>query len=181
MDHFAKPNDDLTIAQEHGELQRNFQGYATHGNCDMLAMGVSSISAIDNIFVQNFKDIPAYSAALDQGLTPINKGIVLSEDDLIRQTVINQLICNFEVKFADMGRKLNIDFCEYFADELDQLAEFAVDGLIKLTPSYLKVTDDGRLLIRRICMAFDAYLNPNRAQAVKMTNEVQPVRYSKII
>lgn len=181
MDHFAKPNDDLTIAQEHGELQRNFQGYATHGNCDMLAMGVSSISAIDNIFVQNFKDIPSYSAALDQGLTPINKGIVLSDDDLIRQTVINQLICNFEVKFADMGRKLDIDFCEYFADELDQLADFAVDGLVKLTPSYLKVTDDGRLLIRRICMAFDAYLNPNSRQAVKMPDDAQPVRYSKII
>ncbi len=183
MDHFAKPDDALTIAQDQGELQRNFQGYATHGNCDMLAMGVSSISAIDNIFVQNHKDIPSYSKALDEGLTPINKGIVLTQDDLIRQTVINQLICNFELNFSELSRRLNINFCEYFADALNQLGDFAVDGLVKLTPAYLKVTDDGRLLIRRICMAFDAYINHDQLQVIKLPGDKtpEPVRYSKII
>ena len=171
MDHFAKPNDALTIAQDNGELQRNFQGYATHGNCDLFAFGVSSISSIDNIFVQNHKDIPGYTKAIeDDKKTPIFKGLTLTDDDQLRQAVINQLICHFELEFAPFNHAYQFNFCEYFADSLEELQPMIDDGLIIRTDAGLKVSNDGRLLIRRICMAFDAYLK-----------SPQPVRYSRII
>lgn len=171
MDHFAKPDDALTIAQDNGELQRNFQGYATHGNCDLFAFGVSSISSIDNIFVQNRKDIPSYTQAIEeQHKTPIFKGLTLSDDDQLRQAVINQLICHFELEFAPFNHAYQFDFCEYFAESLEELQPLVDDGLITRTETGLKVSNDGRLLIRRICMAFDAYLK-----------SPQPVRYSRII
>jgi oxygen-independent coproporphyrinogen-3 oxidase len=177
MDHFAKPGDALAIAQQNGQLQRNFQGYATHGNCDLLAMGVSSISSIDNIFVQNYKDIPQYSAALAAGRAPSCKGLLLSRDDLIRQRVINQLICHFQLDFSALGAQLGIDFADYFSAALQQLQPMIDDGLIRRDPQHLTVTDDGRLLIRRICMAFDAYL-PGAQPAAGSGN---PIRYSRII
>lgn len=171
MDHFAKPDDALTIAQDNGELQRNFQGYATHGNCDLFAFGVSSISSIDNIFVQNNKDIPSYTKAIeDERRPPIFKGLTLSDDDQLRQAVINQLICHFELQFAPFNHAYQFNFCDYFADSLEELQPMVDDGLITRTDTGLKVSDDGRLLIRRICMAFDAYLK-----------SPQPVRYSRII
>ncbi|GAA5316236.1 MAG: oxygen-independent coproporphyrinogen III oxidase [Candidatus Pelagadaptatus aseana] len=171
MDHFAKPNDALTIAQDNGELQRNFQGYATHGNCDLFAFGVSAISSIDNIFVQNHKDIPGYTKAIEEEKqTPILKGLTLTDDDQLRQAVINQLICHFELEYAPFNHAYQFDFCEYFADALEELQPMIADGLIIRSDSGLKVSDDGRLLIRRICMAFDAYLK-----------SPQPVRYSRII
>jgi len=179
MDHFAKPDDALAIAQAQGELQRNFQGYATHGNCDMMAFGVSSISAIDNIFVQNHKDIDHYQAALEQGRLPVYKGITLTEDDLLRQAVINQLICHFELNFTDFDAQINqlkhqvaissattALFEQYFADALHSLAPMIDDGLLSLSGRKLTVSLDGRLLIRRICMAFDAYLS-NTEQSVR--------------
>lgn len=175
MDHFAKPDDALTLAQQNGQLQRNFQGYATHGNCDLLAMGVSSISSIDNLFVQNFKDIPSYSAALAKSHAPVHKGLVLTPDDLIRQRVINQLICHFTLDFAALDQELDINTRQYFADALQQLTPMVEDGLITLDDHNLMVTDDGRLLIRRICMAFDAYLADNQP-----THNSQ-IRYSRII
>ncbi len=187
MDHFARPDDSLAIAQQHGQLQRNFQGYATHGNCDLLAMGVSSISAIDNIFVQNYKDIPSYSDAIIKGLTPVYKGLILSRDDQIRQAVINQLICHFTLNFADINLQLAINFATYFAAELEQLAAFDRDGLIHLGDNELTVSDDGRLLIRRICMVFDAYLQPtNQLQTISILGESDrsgggPERFSRII
>lgn len=171
MDHFAKPDDALTIAQDNGELQRNFQGYATHGNCDLFAFGVSSISSIDNIFVQNYKDIPGYTKAIeDDKKTPIFKGLTLTDDDQLRQAVINQLICHFELEFAPFNHAYQFNFCDYFADSLEELQPMIDDGLIIRTDAGLKVSNDGRLLIRRICMAFDAYLK-----------SPQPVRYSRII
>lgn len=159
MDHFAKPDDALTIAQAQGSLQRNFQGYATHGNCDLLAFGVSAISSIDNIFVQNFKDIPSYIDGLKQEKIPVFKGLTLTREDELRQAVINQLICHFELDFDSFNRAWNIDFKTHFADALNDLNELAQDGLITITEQGLAVSDDGRLLIRRICMAFDEYLN----------------------
>ena len=169
MDHFAKPSDPLTLAQSEGHLQRNFQGYATHGNCDLLALGVSSISSIDNIFVQNHKDIPNYTKALQQGKAPSFKGLTLSVDDQLRQAVINQLICHFELDFEPFNHGYSIDFETYFADALVELTPMIEDGLIHRTDQGLQVSVDGRLLIRRICMAFDAYL------------QAQPVKYSRII
>lgn len=170
MDHFAKPDDPLAVAQEQGLLQRNFQGYATHGDCDLLAFGVSSISAIDNIYVQNHKDIALYSSALEQGKSASFKGLTLTPDDKIRQAVINQLICHFELDFAPFNHAYKINFEDYFAAALEQLEPLINDHLISRSDLGLKVSNDGRLLIRRICMAFDAYLDAP-----------SPVKYSRIL
>ncbi len=167
MDHFAKPDDSLVVAQQQGLLQRNFQGYATHGNCDLLAFGVSSISSIDNIFVQNYKDIPSYTAALEKGVAPSFKGLTLTTDDRLRQAVINQLICHFALDYEPFNRTYQIDFENYFADALAELMPMVEDGLVAMDANGLSVSPDGRLLIRRICMAFDAYLKTPARQAVK--------------
>ena len=171
MDHFAKPDDELAIAQREGVLQRNFQGYATHGNCDMLAFGVSSISAIDNVFAQNHKQIEDYQGAVDSGQLPLARGIELTPDDLLRQSVIRQLICHFELNIPAIEQQFAIDFGSYFKDEVASLEPMAADGLISLSPQKIVVTPAGRLLIRRICMAFDAYLKKPSAET----------RYSRII
>jgi len=170
MDHFAKPDDPLALAQAQGLLQRNFQGYATHGDCDLLALGVSSISAIDNIYVQNHKDINLYSKALEQGQTASFKGLTLTPDDKIRQAVINQLICHFELDFEPFNQAYKMDFEQYFAAALCELEPLINDNLIARSNHGLKVSSDGRLLIRRICMAFDAYLDAP-----------SPVKYSRIL
>ncbi len=180
MDHFAKPDDELCKAQYNGSLQRNFQGYATYGGCDMFAFGVSSISAIDNIFVQNHKDIPGYSKALDQGQLPISKGLQLSQDDLLRQHIINRLICQFELDFDAIGKRFGIDFQSYFNRELHTLEPLLQDGLLsQLDGKHLKVSPAGRLIIRRVCMVFDAYL-PAQHDDNLIASNTQP-RYSKII
>ncbi len=177
MDHFAKPCDDLVVAQRQGTLQRNFQGYATHGNCDLLAFGVSSISAVDSIFAQNHKDISSYVNALSQGTLPVAKGLSLNPEDLLRRAVINQLICQFECDFAAISEQWQINFEQHFAQELAQLKPMINDGLIIRTEHGLRVTDQGRLLIRRICMVFDEYLSSGKTAA----HQNQPVRYSKIL
>lgn len=174
MDHFAKPTDELAIAQQRGELQRNFQGYATCGDCDLLAFGVSSISAIDNIFVQNHKNIDDYQTAIDQQLEPLARGFVLSPDDQLRQAVINQLICHFELSFNPTEEQFAINFKDYFASEIQQLHDMAKDNLLEINGNYIRVLPQGRLLIRRICMVFDAYL----AAAKKATATPS---YSRII
>jgi len=171
MDHFAKPDDELAVAQREGELQRNFQGYSTHGNCDMVAFGVSSISAIDNTYVQNHKSIEHYQEAIDADQLPHARGFELSHDDLIRQEVIKQLICHFELKISEIEQQFSINFKSYFADELILLEPMIADGLVEISADTVKVTTAGRILIRRICMIFDAYLK-------KPSSEI---RYSKII
>jgi oxygen-independent coproporphyrinogen-3 oxidase len=170
MDHFAKPDDSLTIAQSNGELQRNFQGYATHGNCDLFAFGVSAISSIDNIFIQNHKDIANYTLDLANSHPPMLKGLKLSDDDMLRQAVINQLICHFELEFAPFNHAYGINFSDYFSDALDDIKPLINDRLISLDGSGIKISNDGRLLIMRICMAFYAYLK-----------KPQAVKYSRII
>lgn len=180
MDHFAKPDDELCKAQFNGSLQRNFQGYATYGGCDMFAFGVSSISAIDNIFVQNLKDIPRYSKALERNELPIAKGLELSKDDLLRQHVINRLICQFELNFDVIAQEFDIDFRSYFASELEELKPLYADGLLsQLDHNSLQVSPAGRLIIRRVCMVFDAYLK--RPQDEQLIASSQQPRYSKII
>jgi len=170
MDHFAKPDDELTIAQQQGKLQRNFQGYATHGGCDMVAMGVSAISAIDNVYAQNFKDIESYQAALDNNDLPVTKGFTLNDDDILRKTVINKLICHFKLDFKEVEDEFGINFTDYFAESLERLKPLAEDNLIRLDTDSITVNDGGRLLIRSICMMFDAYLKPS-----------SEIRYSRII
>lgn len=177
MDHFAKPSDELAIAQREGVLQRNFQGYATCGGCDLLAFGVSSISAIDNIFVQNHKKIDDYQTAIDQQKEPIARGFVLSRDDQLRQAIINQLICHFELDFNRIETTFDIDFANYFCEEIQQLTSMASDGLLDLNPTGISVLPQGRLLIRRICMVFDAYLG----QAQNAATKAPTPSYSRII
>lgn len=172
MDHFAKPHDSLVLAQQAGKLQRNFQGYSTHGDCDMLALGVSSISALGDSYVQNAKDLKTYQKKLDAGQLPFVRGFTLNQEDKLRRFVINQLICHCRLDFQAIARKFGINPQAHFAEELAQLAPMADDGLLALDDGGIQVHNQGRLLIRRICMVFDQYL-----QQSSNSN----IQYSKII
>jgi oxygen-independent coproporphyrinogen-3 oxidase len=154
MDHFAKPTDELALAQAAGTLHRNFQGYSTHSDCDLIAMGMTAIGTIGGAFYQNYKDLDAYGAALDAGRLPIEKGLQPDADDRLRRRVIMQLICQFELRFADF----EVDFGSTFGAQLQQLSAMAEDGLLVLDRHGIRVTDKGRLLIRNICMVFDRHL-----------------------
>ncbi|BFM12284.1 oxygen-independent coproporphyrinogen III oxidase [Simiduia litorea] len=165
MDHFAKPGDELARAQADGKLHRNFQGYATHGHCDLLAFGVSAISQIDNLYLQNHKQLDHYYQALDQNLAPVAKGFAMSQDDHIRKAVIMGLICQFHIRFDAIEQAFGIDFKHYFEQALAQLAAMESDGLLTIDKQGIHVLAKGRLLIRRICMAFDAYIAPATKQS----------------
>ncbi len=171
MDHFAKPDDELTIAQANGLLYRNFQGYATHADCDLIGIGITSISTIANSFAQNVRTLDEYYERIDKGALPIFRGVVIDDDDLIRREVIMQLICHFSLDFAAVSSKFNIDFKDYFAKELDRYQTMVDDGLITMDEHSIAVTPRGRLLIRNICMVFDRYIDP----------QVQTERFSKLI
>lgn len=170
MDHFAKPEDELAKAQRAGHLHRNFQGYTTHQSCDLLGLGVSSISQIGHSFSQNKRDLKNYYAALEEHHHAHDKGYLLSDDDLIRQRVIRDLICNMQLDIAAIEADCNLVFNDYFHDALAPLAEMAEDKLIALEPGWIKVLEPGKLLIRNICMCFDAYLKHS-----------QQGRFSKVI
>jgi oxygen-independent coproporphyrinogen III oxidase len=159
MDHFAKPDDPLARAQREGSLYRNFQGYATHAECDLVAMGVSAISQVGDCFSQNVKDLNAYHSMLAEGRLPIERGLVVNEDDKLRRAVITELICHFELDGDRIGARFGIDFGDYFADELDTLEAFVDDGLLEVDGTRIRVLPVGRLMIRNICMAFDRYLD----------------------
>ncbi|WP_027859152.1 oxygen-independent coproporphyrinogen III oxidase [Marinobacterium jannaschii] len=158
MDHFAKPDDELALAQGNGQLHRNFQGYTTHKECDLVAMGVSAISQIGNVYYQNQHDMAAYSQSVEAASHAINRGVQLNNDDLIRRAVITQLICHFELQPQQIAQRFGINFGDYFRRELEELSSFVADGLLEMSDSDIKVTPAGRLLIRRICMTFDAYI-----------------------
>lgn len=155
MDHFARANDELALAQHNKTLQRNFQGYTTHGDADIYAFGMSAISKTENAYWQNNKDLNGYHAALAAGKSPVVKGYFLTEDDKIRREAIMQIMCNLVLNFAD---QLGIDFATYFATELDSLADLDADGLVRRTTTGLEVTELGRLFIRNIAMRFDTCL-----------------------
>lgn len=171
MDHFAKPDDELAIAQRTGKLHRNFQGYTTHSECDLVAMGVSSISQIGSVYYQNEHDMPYYTAAVDGNAHAIKRGVSLTQDDIIRRHVITQLICHFELDKTAVESKFDISFDEYFASSIAELEAFTKDGLISMNEKEIVVSPAGRLLIRRICMAFDAYIPKDQSSQ----------RFSKII
>ncbi|GDY27360.1 coproporphyrinogen-III oxidase [Agarivorans sp. Toyoura001] len=162
MDHFAKPDDELAIAQNKGELHRNFQGYTTQGEADLLGLGVSSISMLGDAYSQNQKDLKTYYAQIDQQGHAQWKGIALNQDDLIRRELIKTLICNFQLSFSDIEQQFNLDFQAYFAEDLVLLKPFVEDGLVSMSNEEIIVTNKGRLLIRNICMCFDVYF---RSQA----------------
>lgn len=159
MDHFAKPEDSLAIAQVEGRLHRNFQGYTTHSDCDLVSMGTSSISQVGPTYAQNDYDTESYEKKISQGRFSTIKGMTLSQDDLIRRAVINQLICHFHLDGETFSQQHDINFADYFAKELTLLKQHQTDGLLKIDNNNLVVTPAGRLLIRSICMVFDAYLD----------------------
>jgi oxygen-independent coproporphyrinogen-3 oxidase len=171
MDHFAKPNDELSIAQKNGSLHRNFQGYTTKGGCDLLGLGVSSISSIGNSFSQNVKELKAYYKAIEDRKNAQEKGVSLSRDDIIRGEVIRELMCNYAVDKNKINEKYNIDFAQYFADDLPLLKTFIDDGLVENNNDFIKVDQKARLLIRIICMSFDAY----------MKKHINQQRFSRVI
>jgi oxygen-independent coproporphyrinogen-3 oxidase len=158
MDHFAKPNDDLTIALKQKKLYRNFQGYSTNANADLYAMGITAISQIGKVYAQNYKTEKDYYTALDEEKIPTLKGYSLSHDDIIRKEVIMRLMCSFELNFNAIEKKLNINFKEYFSHGLENLNEMEEDELLKIEKDKIVVTDLGRLLIRNIAMNFDGYI-----------------------
>lgn len=168
MDHFARPDDELAIAQREGKLQRNFQGYSTHGDCDLLALGVTAIGRTQNSFSQNHRDIDKYYKALDAGHLPVFRGMSLSKEDRVRGCVIQELICHFYFDFDVISQRFDIHFKDYFAKELGALQSMQEDGLLQITKNAIEVLPIGRLLIRNICMMFDTYLQKSSQQFSKV-------------
>ncbi len=158
MDHFARPDDELAVAQREGVLHRNFQGYTTQGDTDLLGFGVSAISMIGDSYAQNQKELKRYYQQVDETGNALWRGIALTRDDCIRRDVIKALICNFRLDYAAVERAWDVDFQGYFAEDLKLLAPLAKDGLVDVDEKGIQVTPKGRLLIRNICMCFDAYL-----------------------
>jgi oxygen-independent coproporphyrinogen-3 oxidase len=159
MDHFALPEDDLVQARHEGTLQRNFQGYSTHGECDLVGLGVSSISSIGNVYAQSSITTMEYEALIEGGHIPIRKGIAVDDDDLIRGDVIQALMCYDRLDFDDFGTSHDIEFRDYFKAELDRLQSLADDGLIDLDVDSVTITAKGRLLLRSIAMVFDRHID----------------------
>ena len=157
MDHFARHDDDLARAQRAGTLQRNFQGYATHGDCDIVGLGVSAISRIGDSYSQNVRDLAAYEALLDAGRSPLARGLALDGDDLLRRDLIGELMCHGHVDRQAFGQRHGVVFDAYFADALAALQALAGDGLVALDDGHIRVTPRGRLLLRNIAMCFDRY------------------------
>jgi len=171
MDHFAKPEDELALAQRNGHLHRNFQGYSTHADCDLLGLGVSAIGAIGPTYSQNHRELDGYYDAIECGRLPVSRGIELSADDLLRRAVIQALACQFRLSKKSVEIAYLIDFDGYFSAELVDLRGMAADGLVQLDAEWITVTARGRMLIRSICMVFDKYLRRERETA----------RYSRVI
>ncbi|MDQ1924000.1 oxygen-independent coproporphyrinogen III oxidase [Massilia pseudoviolaceinigra] len=158
MDHFAKPDDDLAVAQRQGRLHRNFQGYSTHADMDLVSCGVSAISAVAATYSQNVKMLDAYYDLIDKNELPVARGIRLGMDDALRRTIIQTLMCHFELSMPSIEQGFPIAFGTYFAAELERLKVLECDGLVTIGPEWLSVTPKGRLLIRNVCMVFDRYL-----------------------
>lgn len=158
MDHFARPDDALAIAQREGRLQRNFQGYSTHADCDLLAFGVSAISRVGDVYAQNEKDLDAYYARIDAGELAVLRGLSLTPDDHVRRALIGELMCGFELDMRAFGARHGLDFRQSFADELQALVPLEEAGLLKVGDERIVITPQGRLLVRRIAMVFDAHL-----------------------
>lgn len=158
MDHFAKPGDDLAVAQRQGRLHRNFQGYSTHADADLVACGVSSIGAVGATYSQNAKTLEDYYALIDAGALPLQRGIRLGMDDLLRRAIIQKLMCQFELSIGAIEQAFPIVFADHFAAELAALREMQADGLVQVDDAWISVTPKGRLLIRNLCMVFDRYL-----------------------
>ncbi|WP_413727440.1 oxygen-independent coproporphyrinogen III oxidase [Sodalis sp. RH19] len=164
MDHFARPDDELALAQRAGKLHRNFQGYTTQGDCDLLGLGISAISMIGDSYAQNQKEMKSYVASVARQGNGLWRGVALSEDDCLRRDVIKALICQFYIDFNVLESRYGIVFNEYFADDIALLRPLERDGLVAVADRAITVTAKGRLLIRNICMCFDVYLRTKSRQ-----------------
>ena len=171
MDHFALPDDPLAIAKRAGRLQRNFQGYSTHPDCDLVGLGVSAIGRIGNSYYQNVKSLPEYLEALQAGVLPVAKGLTLATDDLMRRDIIMALMCHGRVDFDAVERRYGIQMRDVFADELERLAPMAADELLTLADDAIQVTTSGWFVVRAIALVFDRYLR----------NGASRERFSKIV
>jgi len=170
MDHFAKPDDELAVAQRQGSLYRNFQGYSTHADCDLVGLGITSIGQVADCYAQNVKGMEEYSARIDAGHLPVYRGVQLEADDRLRREVITQLICHFQLDYTAIESVYDIAFGDYFRTELEELSAMQGDGLLQLDGQGIQVLPAGKLLIRNICMVFDKYLRQRHEQ-----------RFSKVI
>ncbi|HTJ97381.1 MAG TPA: oxygen-independent coproporphyrinogen III oxidase [Rhodocyclaceae bacterium] len=171
MDHFAKPEDELAVAQRQGWLHRNFQGYSIHADADLISFGVSAISNVGASYMQNYKTLDDYYDALDRNVLPVMRGIEMSADDLLRRSIIQALMCHFELSIESIEIAYMIDFQKYFATELENLREMESAGLLKVSPQYISIEPRGRLLVRAIAMVFDRYLRKDQERK----------RYSRVI
>jgi len=172
MDHFAKPEDELFKAIEKGELHRNFQGYTTKGGADLIGVGLTSIGEGVDSYNQNFKDMSDYEEAIDAGKLPFERGVVLNEDDLIRQYVIMELMSNFKLDIKRFNSIFNVEFKEYFADAIEALKPFEEDDLLSINDDKIECSETGTLLIRNIAMPFDAYMKKHAASAKTFSKTV---------
>ncbi len=163
MDHFAKPNDELAVAQENGVLHRNFQGYTTKPESDLISFGLTSITMLHDVYVQNYKGLKEYYQAIDEGKFPINIGYELTPTDILHREVIKELMCNFRLNKRTIESKYNIDFDRYFASALEQLKSQEEDGLVTLLPEAIEINPSGRLLLRNIAYVFDTH-TPRRKE-----------------
>jgi oxygen-independent coproporphyrinogen III oxidase len=175
MDHFALPTDELVRAQQAGTLHRNFQGYSTRAECDLVAMGVSAISKVGDTYAQNAKTLPEYYRLVDSGLLAVQRGVSLSLDDRLRRDVIQRLMCATYLDFGAISAMHRIDFERYFADELERLTPFEADGLVEREGHGLRITPKGRLLMRNVAMVFDAHLGKSSPGASSLP------RYSRVV
>ena len=171
MDHFAKPNDELAIAQREGRLHRNFQGYSTHSDCDMMSFGISSISKLGPLYYQNVKTLDEYYELLDRAMMPVYRGFELNADDIVRRSIIQSLMCHFELSMPAVEVTYGLDFMKYFARELDVLYEMEQGGLLRILDKRIIVLPAGRMLVRAISMVFDKFLCADR----------EAKRYSRVI
>lgn len=160
MDHFAKPTDELAVAQRNKQLQRNFQGYSTRAGSDIYGFGMSAVSQTDDMYWQNEKDLAAYQMAVDAGQVPHHKAYILTDEDKLRRETIMRAMCNLSLDFAEMSRRFRIRFEEHFANEIASLAPFEADGLVKRNSGGFEITESGRFFIRNIAMCFDGTLAP---------------------
>ena len=165
MDHFARPDDDLAIAQRQGRLQRNFQGYSTRPESDLIGLGISAIGRIGPTYYQNQKRLDDYYAMLDDRRLPVARGLELGADDLVRRAVIQALACHFRLSIESIEDAYLVDFRQYFAAEMKHLRKLQEEGLVDLTEEWISVTPRGRLLVRIVCMVFDRYLRDAQARA----------------
>lgn len=172
MDHFAKPEDELFKAIKKGELHRNFQGYTTKGGADLVGVGLTSIGEGVDYYAQNFKEMRDYEEAIDAGRLPFERGIILNDDDQVRQYVIMELMSNFKLDIKRFEKLFNVNFKEYFADAIEALKPFENDGLLTINDDFIECSETGTLLIRNIAMPFDAYMKKHAASSKTFSKTV---------